>query len=554
MKFFASALLLSAAAVSALPAITRQGKFLYDESGTRFLLKGIAYQEAGTLAAESEANAANGGYPEPDSYVDPLAQGDACARDLPYLQSLGVNVVRVYSVNSSLNHDACMAAFEGAGIYTIIDLALPLNGSINRADPSWNTDLLGLYTTTITTFSKYNNVLAFNVGNEVVNLPTNTQVAPFVKAAARDTKAFLKSISSKALVSYTSGDGPVSWRNALATYLSCESDDTSIDIYGLNNYELCGDVGLSGWQGTLNDFADLTIPMYLSEYGCNTAGTRTWSEVPILYSSPVSDEWSGGIAFSYFPTTDAFGMITLSADNTTVTVSTEFENLVSQLSNATLPTTPAQSSVSNAASPSCPTQSADFNASTVLPPTPDLSVCQCLEESAFSCVRRAVTAAQPVIVGEQLNYGCSLLGSDGSTATCTTIAADGATGTYGALSFCAADIKLSYVYSAHYVFTNYNAEACDFAGNATINPDAPRSASEASTVAQACLDKIPVGGVFTPSAVPSATSPAGTTGTTTGAAASGTSASGNTGGASSRVAGAGFASLVAVALGVVAFA
>ena len=94
-----------------------------------------------------------------------------------------------------------------------IDLALPLNGSINRADPAWTTDLLGLCTyqnflpsflsfletslspaktsslqpllrfrfssdtTTITAFSKYNNVLAFNVGNEVINLATNTQVA-----------------------------------------------------------------------------------------------------------------------------------------------------------------------------------------------------------------------------------------------------------------------------------------------------------------------------------------------------------------------------------------
>lgn len=136
-------------------------RFLYDESGTRFLLKGIAYQEAGTLAADSAANAANvssihstflstflpsllsflrftlllallfptrsdydsaflqGGYPEPNSYVDPLAEGAACARDLPHLQALGVNVVRIYSVNSSLNHDACMTAFEGAGIYTM---------------------------------------------------------------------------------------------------------------------------------------------------------------------------------------------------------------------------------------------------------------------------------------------------------------------------------------------------------------------------------------------------------------------------------------------------
>lgn len=72
-----------------------------------------------------------------------------------------------------------------------IDLTLPLNGSIDRASPSWSTNLLDQYLATIDAFSKYDNVLAFNVGNEVINGSSNTNVAPFVKAAARDIKAYL---------------------------------------------------------------------------------------------------------------------------------------------------------------------------------------------------------------------------------------------------------------------------------------------------------------------------------------------------------------------------
>ena len=64
------------------------------------------------------ASAANN-FEEPSTFIDPLALGDACQRDLPYLQQLGVNVLRVYSVNSSLNHDSCMATFSNAGIYTM---------------------------------------------------------------------------------------------------------------------------------------------------------------------------------------------------------------------------------------------------------------------------------------------------------------------------------------------------------------------------------------------------------------------------------------------------
>ena len=71
-----------------------------------------------------------------------------------------------------------------------IDLALPLNGSIDRTVPTWSTNLLDEYIATIDAFSKYDNVLAYNVGNEVV-LQDNTQVSPYVKAAARDVKAYL---------------------------------------------------------------------------------------------------------------------------------------------------------------------------------------------------------------------------------------------------------------------------------------------------------------------------------------------------------------------------
>lgn len=71
-----------------------------------------------------------------------------------------------------------------------IDLALPLNGSIDRVVPNWSTNILDQYIRTIDAFSKYDNVLAYNVGNEVVTREV-TGVAPYVKAAARDIKAYL---------------------------------------------------------------------------------------------------------------------------------------------------------------------------------------------------------------------------------------------------------------------------------------------------------------------------------------------------------------------------
>lgn len=54
----------------------------------------------------------------------------------------------------------------------------------------------------------------------------------FVKAAARDTKAYLRSIGSKALVGYAAVDTDLDFRNALADYLTCGNDSVSVDLYG----------------------------------------------------------------------------------------------------------------------------------------------------------------------------------------------------------------------------------------------------------------------------------------------------------------------------------
>ncbi len=133
-------------------------------------------------------------------------------------------------------------------------MTLPLNGSIDRTSPAWTTNLLDSYIGTIDAFSKYDNVLVYNVGNEVVTSPNQTAAAPFIKAAARDTRAYLSvyfvpvlaislmpslylrnSKKSSALIGYAAIDGDPSWIVSLANYLSCDSSNTAIDIFGLNN-------------------------------------------------------------------------------------------------------------------------------------------------------------------------------------------------------------------------------------------------------------------------------------------------------------------------------
>jgi len=487
MRFSQVATLVAAATsltgtAHAISKITRQGRYLYKDDGSRFYIKGIAYQEQGQVVASDDNP-----FGEPSTFIDPLALPDACNRDIPYLTDLGVNAIRVYSVNSSLNHDGCMSALSNAGIYTIIDLAIPLNGSIDRLSPSWTTNLLDSYISTIDGFSKYDNVLAFNVGNEVV-LSDSTAVAPYVKAAARDTKAYLKSKSSSVLVGYASINGGSTFRDPLANYLTCDSEALSIDLYGLNDYSWCGDSSFqSSYAGTFGDFAGYNVAAYLSEFGCVKNPPRLWTEVDAIFSTQMSPVWSGGVAFSYFPASSAdgqFGMVTISDDQKTVTTGDDYGRLKTHYTQANGPNSPSQSDSAASTYPSCPSTNDTFVASTTLPPTPNENACNCLQNN-LSCKFTPQTTNYSAVVGELLNVGCSLVGQKGGS--CDDIGGNGQTGVYGRLSGCDPRVKLSYVFSEYYELNNRDGQSCSFAGNGTVNPLAPSGVSAANAAASSCV-------------------------------------------------------------------
>ena len=58
-----------------------------------------------------------------DEHKDSLADPEQCALDAPLMQTLLVNTIRVYTVNSTLNHTACMDTFKSHGIYVLLGLA-----------------------------------------------------------------------------------------------------------------------------------------------------------------------------------------------------------------------------------------------------------------------------------------------------------------------------------------------------------------------------------------------------------------------------------------------
>lgn len=438
-----------------LPAIEVVGnKFFFSNNGSQFYVRGIAYQA-------DTANATDG-----DSINDPLADYDKCSRDIPYLQKLNTNVIRVYAVNTSLNHDECMSALNDAGIYVIADLSAPKD-SINRLSPSWDIDLYDQYTSVVDEFSQYPNVMGFFAGNEVTNNNTNTDASPFVKAAVRDMKAYMKEKGYRSIpVGYSSNDDEDT-RVPMADYFACGDSDAKADFYGINMYEWCGDANFqnSGYADRTKDFANLSIPIFFSEYGCNEVKPRKFTEVEALYGDNMTDVWSGGIVYMYFEEDNQYGLVSIDSNNDVKTLD-DFNNYSSEIAKISPTSANTASYSATSTSLECPATNSNWMAATDLPPTPSEDLCDCMK-AALSCVVKDDVDEDDY--QDMFDYICSQISCDGITA-------NGTTGDYGSYSFCQPKEKLSFVMNLYYNQQGGSKSNCDFSGSATLQSATTQSA------------------------------------------------------------------------------
>lgn len=261
-------------------------------------IRGIAYQQDFT---SDNPNSSNG-------YTDPLADPAGCQRDLPYLRQLHTNTIRVYAIDPTKDHSECMNMMADAGIYVVADLGSPTE-SINSNDPTWTTTLYSRYTDVIDSLANYTNVLGFFAGNEVISQTNNTFSAPFVKAAVRDMKAYIKSKYRPIGVGYAAEDNQYV-RDALSAYMNCgEDQNDAVDFYGQNVYSWCGDSSFteSGYNVRVENYQNYSVPVFFAEYGCNNPEPRMFTETPVLYGPLMDGVFSGGIVYLYFQEANNYG-------------------------------------------------------------------------------------------------------------------------------------------------------------------------------------------------------------------------------------------------------
>ncbi|QID87864.1 Glycolipid anchored surface protein 4 precursor [Saccharomyces pastorianus] len=323
--------LLTLCQASVHPIKIKDKHFVDTVTGKPFFIKGVDYQPGGS----SEVN----------EKQDPLSNPEACARDILLFQDLGINTVRIYSINPDLNHDACMTMLAMAGIYLILDVNSPLqNQHLNRYEPwsTFNEFYLEHVFKVVEQFSHYNNTLGFFAGNEIVNDKRSAQYSPaYIKELIGSMKKYISAHSARTIpVGYSAADD-LSYRISLSEYLECKVEDkpeNSVDFYGVNSYQWCGQQTMqtSGYDTLVEAYRSYSKPVFFSEFGCNKVLPRQFQEIDSLFSDEMYSVFSGGLVYEFSQEDNNYGLVEYQDDGK-VQLLADFEQLKMHYQNVEFP-------------------------------------------------------------------------------------------------------------------------------------------------------------------------------------------------------------------------
>lgn len=320
--------------LGAVNPIEVRGKHFFDSvTNEPFFIRGVDYQPGGSSNVVDD--------------TDPLSDVSVCSRDIPLFQDLGINAIRVYSLNPDLNHDKCMTMLASAGIYLILDVNSPLtNQHLNRYEPwtSYNPIYLEHVFKLVGQFVHYNNTLGFLAGNEIVNDKRSAERSPpYIKQMVSDMKNYIKAHSPRTVpVGYSAADD-LKYRVSLSKYLECEdkgSANTGVDFYGVNSYQWCGDQDFqsSGYDKLVEAYKDYSKPVFFSEFGCNEVTPRKFGEIPTLYSDKMYHTFSGGLVYEFTQEVNNYGLVSINEASNDVYLLEDFEALKEQYKQTKQPT------------------------------------------------------------------------------------------------------------------------------------------------------------------------------------------------------------------------
>ncbi|KAF9245074.1 CAZyme family GH72 [Penicillium roqueforti] len=252
-----------------LPVISVAGNGLLSR-GHRFQIKGVDY--IGDASGSTT--------------IDVLADSRAsqCAIDAPILKALGANTIRVYYTDATQGHDKCMQTFQDNGIYVIANMATQrawTDVSSNIVNSPWQMGVFEQYAAVLDSMAGYSNLLGLLIGNNIISSQTITgqgptvDLAPYLKAAARDMKAYAAARKYRAIPIGYATDSEYTYIQTLGEYLVCGGkSDEAIDFYAVNELGCNSSMSASDYDVLTSRLGGLGVPVIISETSCNHHAPR----------------------------------------------------------------------------------------------------------------------------------------------------------------------------------------------------------------------------------------------------------------------------------------
>jgi hypothetical protein len=157
-------------------------------------------------------------------------------------------------------------------------------------------------------------LLSPTTSHEVANriLENGTIAAPYVKAAARDMKAYRDSKGYRKIpIGYSAADIAYN-RPMLQNYFACgDNSSETLDFFGLNTYSWCGDSSYtgSGYDQRVEEAKSLNIPIFITETGCKEPSPRPFGDQNAIFGEMAS-VYSGAIIYEWIEEANQYGLIT----------------------------------------------------------------------------------------------------------------------------------------------------------------------------------------------------------------------------------------------------
>jgi hypothetical protein len=205
-------------------------------------------------------------------------------------------------VNKNLSHDDCMQLLQESGLYVMVMLVggrmmsdeYFLDGRLNYDEGYLYDEETGRL---IDDFQKYQNTLGFSFWVSDSSIIRSSLLG---KARVRDAKEYIKSMQYRQIP--VGIIGSCHRKGAYLDFLNCGNKDSSIDFYEMNIAipPLTGCQALPTiYDSMAQDYRNSSIPL-LIDYGYPVDETSNFTEIPNLFSPPMSEVFSGGILFSWY--------------------------------------------------------------------------------------------------------------------------------------------------------------------------------------------------------------------------------------------------------------